>query len=98
MAVLNKHWKQDLAKLSLHGHLPPISQKHPAENCLRSKDKPMNDVLLQTSTQGHATACQLAKSYINQLCADTRNSLEDRQRVAQSTGAVEYTDCIFKEE
>ena len=43
----------------------------------RNWDELINDILLWTPSYGRAKAGQLAKTYIQQLCADIGCSLED---------------------
>ena len=86
-AILNKSWRQHPTKQQLYCHLPPVAKaikvrrtRH-AVHCWRSKDKHINDILLWTSSHGRAKAGQPARTYIQQLCANTRYSLEDLPRV-----------------
>ena len=79
-AILNKSWRQHPTK---HGHLPPIIKtikvrrtRH-AGHCWRSRDELINDVLLWISSYGRAKAGRPARTYIQQLCEDTRCSHED---------------------
>ena len=46
-------------------------------HCWRSKDKLISDVLLWTPTYGRAKAGRPARTYIQQLCEDTRCIPED---------------------
>ena len=76
-AILNKSWRQHPTKQQLYGHLPPITKtiqvrrtRH-AGHCWRSKNEPISDVLLWTSSHGRARAGRPVKTYIQQLCADT---------------------------
>ena len=77
-AILNKSWKKHLTKQQLYGHLPLISktiqvrQTRHVGHCWRSKDELISDVLLWTPSHGRP-----AKTYLPQLYADTRYSLED---------------------
>ena len=48
-----------------------------AEHCWRSKNELISDILLWTSSHGRAKAGRPARTYIQQLCADTGCSLED---------------------
>ena len=82
-AVLNKSWRQHPTRLQLYGHLPPITKtiqvrrtRH-AGHCWRSKDELISDVLLWTPTYGCAKAGRPARTYIQQLCEDTRCNPED---------------------
>ena len=59
--IWNKSWKQHSTKLQLYGHLSPISKtiqirrtRH-AGNGWRSKDELISNVLLWTSSHGHAS-------------------------------------------
>ena len=82
-AILNKFWKQHPTKHQLYSHITPISktiqvkQTRHAGHSWRSKDEFISDVLLWTSTHGCASVGQLARTYLNQLCADTGSSLEN---------------------
>ena len=82
-AVLNKSWKQHPTKQQLYNHLPPIMKtvqvrqtKH-VGHCWRSKDELISDVLLWTPLHGRAKVGRLARTYTQQLCADTGCSLKD---------------------
>ena len=81
--IWNKSCRQHLTKQQLYGHLPPIMEtiqvrrtKH-VRHCWRSKDELISDTLLWTPSHGQAKAGQPARTYIQQLCADTGYSLED---------------------
>ena len=70
-------------KHQLYSHLPPITKtiqvrrtRH-AGHCWRSRDELISDVLLWTPTYGQAKAGRPARTYIQQLCEDTRCSHED---------------------
>ena len=82
-AILNKSWRQHLTKQQLYGHLRPIMKtiqvwrtRH-AGHCWRSKDELISDILLWTPSHRRAKAGRPARTYIQQLCADTGYSLED---------------------
>ena len=77
LAILNKSWRQYPTKQQLYGHLPPITKtiqvrrsRH-AGHCRRSKDELISDIVLWTPSHGQAKAGRPAKTYIQQLCADT---------------------------
>ena len=81
-AILNKSWRQHSTKQQLYGHQPSIMKnfqvrwtRH-AGHCWR-KDKLISDILLWTPSHGWAKAGRPARTYIQQLCADTGCSLED---------------------
>ena len=82
-AILNKSWRQHPARHQLYGHLPPITktiqvrQTRHAGHCWRSRDELIRDVLLLTPTYGHAKIGRPARTYIQQLCEDTRCYPED---------------------
>ena len=82
-AILNKSWREHPIKQQLYGHLPPITktikvrQTRHARHCWRSKDKLISDKLLWTPSLGRAKVGRPARTYIQQLCADTGYSLED---------------------
>ena len=82
-AILNKSWRQHPTRRQVYGHLPPITKtlqvrraRH-AEHCWRSKDELVSDVLLWTPTYGQAKAGRPARTYIQQLCENTRCNPED---------------------
>ena len=82
-AVLNKSWWQHPTKQQLYGLLLPITKtikvrrNRRVEHCWRSKNEPISDILLWTPSHGLAKAGRPARTYIQQLCADTGCSLED---------------------
>ena len=82
-AISNKSWRQHSTKHQLYDHLLPITKtiqvrrtRH-AGHCWRSRDELISDVLLWTATYGRAKAGRPARTYIQQLCEDTRCSPED---------------------
>ena len=82
-AILNKSWRQHPTKHQLYGPLPPITKtiknwrtRH-AGHCWRSRDEPISDVLLCTTSYDQAKAGRPARTFIQQLCEDTRCSHED---------------------
>ena len=86
-AVLKKSWKQHLTKQQMYGHLPPISQtiqerggRH-VGHCLWSKDEFISNALLWTTTHGHTSVSQPAKTYIHQLCMNAGGRLDHLPRV-----------------
>ena len=79
--VLEKSWKQHATKWLLSFHLI-IWTRH-AGNFWWNKDKLISDILLGTSTHGHTSVGQLAKSYIHCLCVDTGCRLEDLSRIME---------------
>ena len=81
--ILNKTWGQHPTKQQLYGHLPPITKsvqvirtRH-AGHCWRNRDEVISDVFLWTPLHGRAKAGQPARTYIQQLCADTGCRPED---------------------
>ena len=81
--ILNKSWQQHPTRHQLYGHLPPISKTIQARRtrhaglCWTSRDELINDVLLWTPTCGRAKARRPARTFIQQLCDDTRCNPED---------------------
>ena len=82
-AILNKSWRQHPTNQQLYCHLPPITKtikirrtRH-AGHCWRSRYELISDVLLWTPSHGRAKSGQPARTYIQQLCADTGCSPED---------------------
>ena len=82
-AILNKARRQYSTKQQLFGHWPPVTKtikirrfRH-AGHCWRSRDEFISDVLLWTPSQGRAKAGRPARTYLQQLCADTGCTPED---------------------
>ena len=82
-AILNRSWRQQPIMQQLYSHLLPITKtiqvrrnRH-AGHYWRSRDMVISDVLLWTPSHGRAKAEQPARTYIQQLCEDTRCSPED---------------------
>ena len=82
-AILNKSWRQHPTKQQLYGQLPPITKTIQVRliryegHCWRSRDELISDILLWISSHGLVKAGRTARTYIQQLCADTRCNLED---------------------
>ena len=82
-SVLNKSWRQHPTKLQKYGDLPPIMktiqvrQTRHMGHSWRSKDELISDELLWTPSHGQTKVGWPARTYIQQLCADTECSLED---------------------
>ena len=82
-ASSNIEWRQHPTKQQLYGHQPLITKtikarwtRH-AGHCWRSKDELISDVFLWTPSHGRAKAGRPARTYIQQVCADTGCSPED---------------------
>ena len=82
-AILNKSWRQHSTKQRLYGHQPSITKtikirrtRH-AGHCWRSMDEFRSDLLQWTPSHGQAKAGRPARTYIQQLCANTGCSPED---------------------
>ena len=82
-AVLNKSWRQHSRKQQLYNHLPPITKtikvrrtRHVGHSW-RSNDELVNNILLWTPSHGWPQVGQPARTYTQQLYADTGSSLED---------------------
>ena len=82
-AILNKSWRQHPRKQQLYGYLSPITKAikvrriRYAGHCWRSRDELICDVLLWTPSHGRSKAGRLARTYLQQLCADTVCNPED---------------------
>ena len=82
-AILNKSWRQHPTKQQLYRHLSPITktiqirQTRHAGHCWKSKNELISNVLLQIPSHRRAKIERPARTYIQQLCADTWCSLED---------------------
>ena len=85
-AILNMSKRQHLTKQQLYGHLPPITKTirirrtRYAGHCWINKDELVSEVLLWTPSHRRAKAGRPARTYIQQLCADTACSPEDLQK------------------
>ena len=78
--ILNKSWGQHPTKQQLYGHQPPITKTikvRRVEHCWRSRDELISDVFLWTPSHGRAEAGRSARTYIQQLSADTGCNPED---------------------
>ena len=82
-AILNKSWRQHLTKQQLYGHLPPITNtirvrrtRHGRHYWI-SRDELISNVLLWTISHGRTKAGRPARTYIQQLCANTGCIPED---------------------
>ena len=82
-ATLNKSWKQHPTKQQQYGHLPPMSriikirQTRHAVHCWRSKDELISDIFLCIPSHGHASVDRPTRTYLQQLCTDTRCNIKD---------------------
>ena len=81
-AILNKSWMQHPTKQQLYSHLLPITKtiqvrwtRH-VGHCWRSRGELISDVPLWTPSHGHTKAGRPARTYSQQLCADTGCSFE----------------------
>ena len=81
--IENKFWRQHPTNQLLYSHLPPImktiqvSRTIHAVHCWRSGDELISDILRWTSSHRRAKTGRPARTYIQQLCADTGCSLKD---------------------
>ena len=82
-AILNRCWQQHPTRRQLYGHLPPITKtiqarrtRH-AGHCWRSKNEIVSDVLLWIPAYGQSKAGRPARTFIQQLCDDTRCNPKD---------------------
>ena len=79
-----QYWRQYPTKQQLYSHLPlttktiQVTRTRHAGHCWRSGDKLISNILLWTPSHGWAKAGWPARTYIQQLCADTGRSLEDQ--------------------
>ena len=82
-AILNKSWRQHPTKQRLYDHQLPITktiQVRPTRHvghCWRSGDEFISNILLWNPSHRWAKAERPARTYIQQLCANTGCSLED---------------------
>ena len=80
--ILNKSWRQHPTKQQLYGHLQPIMKfikirrTRQVKHCW-SRDVLISDALLWILSRGRAKAGRPARTYIQQLCGDTRCRPED---------------------
>ena len=82
-AILNRSWRQHPTKQQLYDPLPPITKtikisriRH-AGHCWRSRGELISDVLLMIPSHGRANAGRAARTYIQQVYADTECIPED---------------------
>ena len=91
-AILNKSWGQYPTKKQLYGHRPLITKTINVRRTRhvgyywRSKDERISDILLWTPSYGREKAGRPARTYIQQLSADTGYNLEDL------LGAMDYRE------
>ena len=84
-AILNKSWRQHPTKHQLYHHIPPNTKTNQsrrtrhAGHCWRSRDELISDILLWTPSHGRTKVGRPARTYIQQLSADTGCSLKDLQ-------------------
>ena len=85
-AILIRYWRRHPTRQQLYGHLPLITKtikikrtRH-AGHCWRSNDELIRDVLLWNPSHGRAKEGRLDRTYRQQLCEDTRCSLEDQPK------------------
>ena len=89
-AILNKSWRQHPTKQQLYSHLPSIMktiqvwQTRYAVHCWISSEELISDVLLWTPS--HGPAGRSARTYIQQLFADTRRIPEDLPEAMDDRG------------
>ena len=78
-AILKKSWRQHPINLQLPSITKTIKirQTRHAGHCLRSRDELISDVLLWTPSHRRVKIGRPARTYIQQLYADTRCSPED---------------------
>ena len=76
-AILNVYWSPHHTKQLLYNHLPPIRktiqdrQTRHVGHCWRNRDELISDVLQWNPIHGRAKAGRPARTYIQQLSADT---------------------------
>ena len=76
----------------LYDHPPPISktiqikQTRHAGHCWKCKDKLISNVVLWTLSHRRASVGRPVKTYLQQLCSDTRCSPEDLPKVMDDRG------------
>ena len=81
-AILNKSWMQHPTKQQLYSHLPSIMktiqvrQTRHVGHCWRSRDKLIPNILLWIPLHERAKAGWPARTYIQQVCANTGHSLK----------------------
>ena len=82
-AMLNNSWRHHPTNLQQYGHLPPTTKTTQvwrtlhAGHCWRKRDELISEILLWTLQHGWAKSGRLARTYIQQLFADTGCSLEE---------------------
>ena len=90
-AILNKSWRQNPTVQQLYGCRPTttktikIRRTRHAGHCWGSWNELINYLLVWTPSHGRAKAGRPARTYIQQLCADTGCSPEDRPEAIDDT-------------
>ena len=76
-------WRQQPKRHQLCGHLPPttktiqVRRSRHAGHCWKSRDELISDEILWTPTYDRGKAGRPARTYIQQLCEDTRCGPEE---------------------
>ena len=87
---------------AVYGHPPPISktiqlgQTRHAEHCWKSKDELRSDMLLWTPLHRQACVGWPARTYPQQLCADTGCSLEDLRWMIETSDKGESEKSMLE--
>ena len=91
-AILNKYWRQHPTKQQLYGHFPPITKtihvrrtRHVGHSW-RSGNELISEILMWTPSHGRAKAGRPARTYIQQLCANTGCGLGNLQGAMDDGG------------
>ena len=102
----NKSWRQDPTNQQLYSHLPPIAKtiqirrtRH-AGLCWRSKYELISDVLLWTPSYERAKVGRPARTYIQQLCADTDIAMDNnrkRWKIEKGGGKSQRYPCWWRD-
>ena len=99
-AILNKSWKQHPTKQQLYGHLPRLTKTIQVRRTWHaghyrwSKNELISDILPWTPSHKRTKVGRPARTYVQQLCADIRYSLEDLTRAMD--GREEWWERVRK--
>ena len=97
--ILNKYRRQYPTMHQLYGHLPPITKTIKIRRTghtghfWRSRDELMSDVLLWIPLHGRIKAGRPARTYVQQLCADSGCSPEDLQEAMD--GSERWQETVW---
>ena len=90
--LLSSLWDHQTKSLSLW-YPNIILRVH--SHCWRSRDELISDVILWTSTHGRAKAGRPARTYIQQLCEDLPEAMNDREKWRERVRDIRATSTTW---